>query len=154
MSFKKNVPLKNIVREACDGVAVMVGKRNYFMICIVEESPNVLKMQCTCHSSVLVASKACLNLPKMVEQLIRSISSYVSVSAKRSAQLVEIQNFFDNQRKQILKLAETRWLAMHQCVVRVLDCWPSFIEYFRITLFEEKLKSAHTILNELFKSIH
>eukprot|EP00102_Acyrthosiphon_pisum_P015002 XP_008185353.1 PREDICTED: uncharacterized protein LOC103310057 [Acyrthosiphon pisum] len=127
----------------------MVGIHNSFMTCMVEDSPKVIKMQCICHSSALVASKACLNLPRTVGQLIRSISSYVSGSAKRCAQLVEIQEFFDNQRKTILKLAETRWLALHQCVVRVLECWPSLIEYFRIALFEDKLKSAQTILDEL-----
>ncbi|CAI6359908.1 unnamed protein product [Macrosiphum euphorbiae] len=147
--LKKNIPLNNIVGVACDGAAVMVGIHNYFMTCMVEDSPKVIKMQCFCHSSALVASKACLNLPRTVEQLIRSISSYVSGSAKRCAQLVEIQEFFDNQRKTILKLAETRWLALHQCVVRVLECWPSLIEYFRIALFEDKLKSAQTILDEL-----
>ncbi|XP_008181152.1 uncharacterized protein LOC103308831 [Acyrthosiphon pisum] len=106
--LKKNIPLNNIVGVACDGAAVMVGIHNSFMTCMVEDSPKVIKMQCICHSSALVASKACLNLPRTVEQLIRSISSYVSGSAKRYAQLVEIQDFFDNQRKTILKLAETR----------------------------------------------
>lgn len=148
--LKKNIPLKNIVGVSCDGAAVMVGIHNSFMICMVEDSPNVIKMQCICHSSALVASKACLNLPITVEQLIRSISS--SGSAKRCAQLVEIQEFFDNQRKTILKLVETRWLALHQCVVRVLECWPSLIEYFRTALFEDKLKSAQTILDSF--SIH
>jgi len=103
-------------------------------------------MKCICHSSALVASKACKKLQKSAEELIRSISTYVSGSAKRSAQLIEIQDIFDEKRKRINKLADTRWLALHQCVVRILDCWESLTKFFKIAVFEDKLKSAEIIL--------
>ncbi|KAL4103916.1 hypothetical protein QTP88_019233 [Uroleucon formosanum] len=83
--------------------------------------------------------------------LIRSISS--SGSAKRCAQLVEIQEFFDNQRKTILKLVETRWLALHQCVVRVLECWPSLIdrEIMIHKLFDQSLNLMKIICQNFVK---
>lgn len=127
----------------------MVGKRNYFMTLIQNDSSNVIKIQCICHSSALIASKACMNLPRTVEQLMRSIYSYVSGSSKRCAQLFEVQEYFGDQRKKLLKLADTRWLAMHQCIIRVLECWNSLISYFRVAVIEDKLKSAQTIMDNL-----
>lgn len=145
----KNIPLENIIGVACDGASVMVGKHNSFMTHITKASPDVITMRCICHSSALIASKATAQLPRSAEHMIRSIASYVSGSAKRSAQLNEIQDYFDGQRKQILKLADTRWLAMHQCVVRLLECWESLTQYFQIAKFEDKLKSAENIHSEL-----
>ena len=58
---------------------------------------------------------ACEKLPRGPEDLLRNISSYCSGSAKRCAQLCEMQDFFHVKRKKILKLASTRWLSMHRC---------------------------------------
>jgi len=52
-----------------------------------------------------------------------------------------------------LKLADTRWLAMHQCVVRILDCWNSLTHYFLVAVSEDHLKSAVTILDALNNNI-
>jgi len=145
----KNIPLDNIIGVACDGASVMVGKNNSFMTHITKESPDVITMRCICHSSALIASKATKQLPRSAEHLIRSVASYVSGSAKRCTQLNEIQDYFDGQRKQILKLADTRWLAMHQCVVRLIECWESLTQYFQIAIFEDKLKSAENVHAEL-----
>lgn len=43
-------------------------------------------------------------LPRSAEDLIRSVATYVSGSAKRSAQLVEIQEFFDGHKKKRNKI--------------------------------------------------
>lgn len=51
--------------------------------------------------------------------------------------------------KKILKLADTRWFALYQCIVCIHDCWESLTNLFRIAVFEDKLKSAEIILNEL-----
>jgi len=45
------------------------------------------------------------------------------------------------------EITDTCWLALHQCVVRILDCWESLTKFFRIAVFEDKLKSAKIILN-------
>jgi len=56
----------------------------------------------------LVAGKACEKLPRGPEQLLSSISTYCSGSAKRCSQLTEMQEYFHMERKKILKLASTR----------------------------------------------
>jgi len=58
-------------------------------------------LKCVCHSSAIIASKACGKLPEICENLIKSISTYISDSAKRSAILCEFQDFFDGERNKI-----------------------------------------------------
>ena len=145
----KDIPLCNIIGVACDGANVMVGQHNSFVTRLKQECPDLIVMQCICHSASLAASKACEELPRTPEELIRAVCTYISGSSKRTAQLVEIQDFLQEERKKVLKLADTRWLAMHQCVVRMLENWDALLHYFTIASFEDKLKSADWILNEL-----
>lgn len=57
------------------------------------------------------------------------------------------------KKKKILKVADTRWLALHQCVVRLLECWSSLVKYFQLAVVEDHLKSAENILDNLNNSI-
>lgn len=142
----KDIPLANIIGLASDGANVMVGKNNSFFSHLKYDVPFVILMQCLCHSLALIAGKACEKLPRGPEELIRSIATYCSGSAKRYAQLCELQDYFHVERKKILKLASTRWLSMHQCVSRVLDCWAVLLNFFRIAVVEDKLLAAQNIL--------
>ncbi|KAF0773374.1 protein FAM200B-like [Aphis craccivora] len=124
----KDVSLSNLIGVASDGAN--------------SDLPNLVLMQCICHSSALAVSKATALLPRSAENLIRSVSTYISGSVKRTAIIEEIQDFFGEQRKNILKLADRRWLAMHQCVVKILDCWNSLTHYFLVAVSEDHLKSV------------
>ena len=145
----KGIPLKNIVGISCDGANVMIGVRDSFFSRLKHDINDVVLMQCICHSAALVASKACEKLPRAPEELLRNISSYLSHSSKRCAQLVEIQEFMNLEKKKILKPAATRWLALHQCVCRVIEYWSALQCFFNVAVFEDKLKSADFILSEL-----
>jgi len=46
------------------------------------EIPELITLNCICHSSVLVASKACEKLPSSCENLIKGIATYISGSAE------------------------------------------------------------------------
>lgn len=148
----KNIPLNNILGLASDGANVMVGKHNSFFSHLTKDVPSVILMRCLCHSSALVAGKACEKLPRGPEELLRSISTYCSGSAKRCSQLTEMQEYFHMERKKILKLASTRWLSMHQCVSRILEYWVVLISYFRVAVVEDKLLSAENILRSMENS--
>ncbi|KAJ8909743.1 hypothetical protein NQ315_014011 [Exocentrus adspersus] len=85
--FKKyleshNIPLKNIVGLACDGYNLMVGVKNSFYSHLKKDVPHALLIQCICHSAAIVASKACEELPRSTEEILRLTYSYVSGSAK------------------------------------------------------------------------
>lgn len=49
----------------------------------------------------------------------------------------------------MLRLTKTRWLVLHQCVVRLLDNWELLKHYFILAVSENKLEPAEIILNQL-----
>lgn len=144
---KYKIPLSNLTGVASDGASVMVGRQNSFITHLKKKYPHVILLKCICHSANLVASKATAKIPQAVENLLRQIYSYVSGSAKRCAQLQEIQNYFNVQHYKILKLCGTRWLATYQCVERVLVNWEPLLSFFRVAVFEDGLDAASIILN-------
>ena len=87
----KGIPITNVVGMASDNASVMLGTNNSFMTRLRSDTPNLVVLNCICHSSALIASKACAEFPRSCEDLIRSIATYVSGSAKRSAVLREFQ---------------------------------------------------------------
>lgn len=143
---KNQIPIKNIVGMASDNASVMIGCNNSFYSHLKVEVPSLIMLNCICHSSAIIASKACEKLPSLCEHLIRGVATYISDSAKRSAILEEFQNFCHVERKKILKLSSTRWLCLHKCVVRLLENWNVLKSYFTVAVFEEKSKSAENIL--------
>ncbi|KAL6257703.1 hypothetical protein P5V15_011283 [Pogonomyrmex californicus] len=96
--------------------SVMIECNNFFMFRLKLEIPGLITFNCICHSSALIASKACEKLPESYENLIRGVNSYISSSAKRCTILVEFQDFFNIERNEILKLCNSRWLILHKCV--------------------------------------
>jgi hypothetical protein len=77
--------LKNVfnifIGAASDGANVMVGEHNSFFSHLKQDVPHAILMRCICHSAALVASKACEELPRGPEDLLRNIDSYISGSA-------------------------------------------------------------------------
>lgn len=96
---KREISLQNIVGMASDNASVMIGHNNSFFSRLQSEVPSVVLMNCICHSSAIIASKACEELPQSCEQLIRGVSTYISGSAKRCAILGEFQNFFNVEKQ-------------------------------------------------------
>jgi hypothetical protein len=145
--------LKNVfnifIGAASDGANIMVGEHNSFFSHLKQDVPHAILMRCICHSAALVASKACKELPRGPEDLLRNIASYISGSAKRCAILVELQEYFNQSTQKILKLATTRWLSRHDCVVRILNNWDVLEHFFLLAINEDKLKSAETIHNDM-----
>lgn len=145
---EKNIPINNIIGFASDGAAVMIGSENSFKSRLEKDTDVLFTMQCICHSAALIASKACQKLPRTPENLLRNLSTYMSASAKRCAQFVEMQ-FFKVKNNKLLKLAATRWLCLHHCVTRVLDNWEVLKSLFLVAAVEDKLKQAESILSDL-----
>lgn len=149
-SFKsKDIPLSNIVGIACDNASVMTGVRNSFVSNLKKEVPGLVVLRCICHSSALIASKACTKLPDSCENVLHAVATYFSSSAKRSAILCEFQNFFGVESRKILKLSATRWLVLQKCVTRLLENWEVLKHYFHLETVDSKNNSAITIFNIL-----
>lgn len=146
---QKRIPLENIVGLASDGCNTMVGQNNSFYTHLKNDVPSLLLIPCICHSSAIIASKACEELPRSPEELLRSTYNYISGSSKRCQQLCEMQEFFRVEQKKNLNVSGTRWLSRHNCVVRFLENYEVLKSYFQIAVVEDKLKSANHILVEL-----
>lgn len=95
----KHIPFKNIIGYASDNASVMVGKNNSFLTRLQSETDALIVFPFICHSAALVASTACSKLPRTPEEFVRSIASYFSCSAKRTAELTEMQNLFNLEQK-------------------------------------------------------
>ncbi|XP_023309857.1 uncharacterized protein LOC111691381 [Anoplophora glabripennis] len=134
----KSIPLSNIIGLASDGANVMLGDHNSFKTRLSSDSTVLVVLKCICHSAALVASKACKQLPRTPEDLIRSVATYISGSAKRCAELLEFQEYYNDKKLKILHLSGTRWLSMYQCVERFLKMWDILKSYFQVALVEDR----------------
>ncbi|XP_053960494.1 uncharacterized protein LOC128864761 [Anastrepha ludens] len=132
-----------------DGASVMIGQHNSFASRLIGDIPNAIVVKCICHSAAIIASKACLALPRGPEDLLRQIGSYVSGSSKRCAQLEALQEMLNEKKKKILRTCTTRWLSHHKCVESVLENWDVLLAFFNQAVTQDKLKSTEAILLEL-----
>ncbi|CAH1643158.1 unnamed protein product [Spodoptera littoralis] len=80
----------------------------------------------------LVASKACLKLPRSVEDFLSSIRAHFSRSTKRKNNLKEFQDFFGVDIHKILSPATTRWLSLEACVNSTLEQYQILGDYFKL----------------------
>lgn len=85
----------------------------------------------------LAASKACLKLPKHVEDLLRNVGSHFSRSYGRQVAFQEFQEFFHVKIHKILSHSVTRWLSVKQCVDRILEQYEPLKAYFTEIVFED-----------------
>lgn len=68
-------------------------------------------------------------------------------SAKRCAELLEFQEYYNSEKLKVLHLSSTRWLSMHECVERFLKPWDVLKSYFEVALIENRLKQPEFIIS-------
>lgn len=139
---QEQIPFTNIVAVACDNASVMLGKNESFAQKLKNENPDILMLNCICHSSALVANKACENLMKICDESIRGIIAYVNGSPKRAAKYKEFQCFFGIKENKLLKLARTRWLSLYFCIERILENWIPLQNFLLLEEVELKSQTA------------
>lgn len=146
---EQNIPLENLVGFAADTTNAMVGAHNSVFTHLKDEIPNIACVKCSAHSIHLVASKACLKLPRSIEDMLRNIGAHFSRSSQRKSRLTEIQKFFDEEIHTILSPCTTRWLSLKPCVDRVLEQKLVLIEYFTQELSHDPSITTDNILKAL-----
>ncbi|KAK0070706.1 hypothetical protein PV326_002169 [Microctonus aethiopoides] len=70
---KQHIPLDNIISFASDNASVIIGKTNSFVTRLGKINPNLITLNCVCHSSALIASKACAQLPDSIYRFLNSV---------------------------------------------------------------------------------
>lgn len=101
-----------------DNCNAMFGQRNSVTSRIKQKQPNVFLQGCLCHLAALIASKASKHFPKVVEQLLMDVHAYFCQSSKRLLEYESFQVFTNTEPHKLLKLGQTRWLSLQQCVAQ------------------------------------
>lgn len=128
--------LKNVISEKRNSYF-----QSYWFFCrylhcnvyalLKRELPNIVYIKYSCHMIHLVASKACLKLPRSIEDLLRNLGSHFSRSFTRQEKFKEFQEFFHTDIHKILSPSVTRWLSIQACVDRVLEQFEPLLAYLR-----------------------
>ncbi|KAG5881767.1 hypothetical protein JTB14_005530 [Gonioctena quinquepunctata] len=144
--INKEIPLQNLVGFSADTTNVMFGEKQSVVSLLKNELPHIVCIKCSCHMTHLATSKACLKLPRSVEDLLRNVGSHFSRSYSRIAKFKEFQIFFQTDIHKILSPSHTRWLSLKACVDRVLEQYIPLKEYFRETVFSDPSKTTEEML--------
>lgn len=142
---KKNIPISNLVGFSSDTTNVMVGQHNSIFSHLKSDLPEIALIKCSCHMIHLCASKACLELPRSVEDLLRNIGAHFSRSFSRQEKLKECQTYIHK----ILLPSQTRWLSLEQCCLSFLEQFDPLKEYFRLLCFEDPSITNDQIFNTI-----
>lgn len=142
----KEIPLSNLIGFCSDTTKVMIGEHNSVFSHLKAALPSIACIKCSCHLIHLAASKACLKLPRSVEDLIRNLGSHFSRSSLRQEKFAEFQAFFQCDLHKIFTVATTRWLSVKNCVDRVLQQYAPLKEYLRLAVFEDPSKTTEEIM--------
>ncbi|KAJ8939989.1 hypothetical protein NQ314_010929 [Rhamnusium bicolor] len=118
--IEKKIPLTNLIGFASDTRNVMVGDHNSVFSHLKVDLPDIALVKCSCHLIHLCASKACLELHRRVEDLLRNIGAHFSRSFGSQEKFKEFQIFFGTEIHKILLPSQTRWLSLEQCCSRIL----------------------------------
>lgn len=144
---EKRIPLTNLVGFSSDTTNCMFGKDQSVAALLKKEFPDIALIKCSCHMIHLCASKACLELPRSVEDLLRNIGAHFHRSAKRTEKFKEFQDFFGTEIHKIISPSNTRWLSLKACVDRVLEQFVPLHMYFREYILSDPSKTTDEMLN-------
>lgn len=131
-SFEKyHLSMKNIIGISSDNASVM-GKKKSVVTLLLKENPTVAVFPYVCHSMHLLASDACKCLPENLEKFLHRLYTHLSRSPKRQGQLQKIQVGMHLAKHKMIQPSKISWLALSECVCRVLEQWDALIKFFDI----------------------
>ena len=128
---EKQIPLSNVTGMSCDHAQVMIGNKSSFKTKLKEKNPNVVVIPCVSHSAATAAKYSCAKIPD-VENIIKSIPSFLNASSKRNAIYRNIVEELGGVFRIIPSHAETRWLVRHQCIVVILNNWDNILRFLMV----------------------
>ncbi|CAL9699734.1 unnamed protein product [Knipowitschia caucasica] len=132
---------------ATDGCNTMCGQHNSVLQKFRERNPQIVYIKCVCHSLQLCASKAVNALPRNVEYMVSQTYNWFSNSTQRLQKYVELYKTINvgETPLKILQLSDTRWLAISECVNRVLTQYVELKLHFQLTKDSERSYGAELL---------
>ncbi|MGH0166412.1 UNVERIFIED_CONTAM: hypothetical protein FKN15_050763 [Acipenser sinensis] len=134
--LKENkLEVERCIGLATDGCITMCGKNNSVLTKLREVNPKIVYIKCVCHSLQLCASKAMDVLPRNIEYMVSQTYSWFSHSTQRQKKYRDLNATINvgEAPLKILQLSDTRWLAISQCVDRVLSQYEELKLHFQLT---------------------
>ena len=129
-----DVPWSNCVAVGVDNANVNMGNRHSIKTMVQEKNPNVFFNGCQCHvvhnTSAAAASAFTEATGFDVSDILVDLYYWFDHSSKRKNLLVEYSGFCDQEYRQVIKYASTRWLSLERCVTRALQQYESLKSYF------------------------
>jgi len=131
--FDENgIPYKDhMIGFGADGEAVNFGANNSLMTKFKADIPNLFFMMCLCHSLAKCVEWACRKLPREVDHLIRDTYCHFKYSSVKTNELAGMAEFLNIPARKLLKLFDTRWLSLRDCVHRYLQMYDPIFHYFK-----------------------
>ena len=101
---------------------------------------NIVYIKCICHSIQLCSSYALRVLPRAVEYLVSQTYVWFSHSTIRQIRYKEVYKTINvgEEPLKILKVSDTRWLSIAQCVERILDQYEELKLHFQLMSNQER----------------
>ena len=140
-----DLPVSNIVGVCADNTDVMLGRQNSLISRLLADNEEISVFPCICHSMNVVASEACKHLPSHIEQFLESVYTYFSRSPKLQSTSEGMQDFINFANQKLLQSSRTKWLALTECVKRILNQWQDLFAIFEEAVTEGKSKVASKI---------
>ncbi|CAF4439097.1 unnamed protein product, partial [Rotaria sp. Silwood2] len=113
-----------------DNTNVNVGNNHSVYSLFKDELPDILKGNCYSHILHNSVKHAHHVLPIDIEQILLSIYSHFSRSAKRINELKQYYEFYEQDLKVILKHIKLRWLSLYLSIERLVEVFNPVKKYF------------------------
>lgn len=149
ITFIKDLGLNpaKIVGLGTDGASNLCGCNNSLFTKLVAHNPNLVLVKCVCHSLHLCAQAAFKELPSCIDYLLRESYSWFSHSPNRRFDYQDIWETIEGSTyaPKLVAPAATRWLSLHECVVRILDQWDVLKLHFGLADRTERCYTARML---------
>lgn len=126
----RNISLKSLAAISFDGASNMSGCRTGVQALLKQRHcPNALFIHCRSHRLQLVLQKS-VGDNKTIKRIFAVLGSFYklfSMSPKRLAQLLSIEEALGFPQLRVIEPSPTRWLGYELCVKRVLEIYPTVI---------------------------
>lgn len=139
--------IEMLVGIGLDGTNVMIGEHHSVAALLKRDLPDIIIVNCTCHSLHLCAEKASESLPRQLEFLIRECHNWFSYSSKRLDTYKDLYETMNESRapKKIPGFCGTRWLARSHAIRTLLEQWEELKLLFSMARTEDKCFMAEQL---------
>lgn len=139
--------LEMLVGIGLDGTNVMIGEHHSVAALLKRDLPDIIIVNCTCHSLHLCAEKASECMSRQLEFLIRESHNWFSYSSKRLEVYRDLYEVINESRapKKIPGFFGTRWLARSHAIRTLLEQWDELKLLFSMARTEDKCFMAEKL---------